>query len=78
MASHRNFILSLMMTLVVFLAMYIGTRQLAINPSNINITLSNDIWVGIALFVNYLLIASFVGKPRSQLLSTYNPDNKSI
>lgn len=78
MTSHRNFILSLMMILVVSLAIYIGTRQPAINPSNISITLSDDIWVGIALFINYLLLASFVGKPRSQLLSTYNPDKKLI
>ncbi|PXW89040.1 hypothetical protein C8R34_10520 [Nitrosomonas sp. Nm84] len=78
MVSHRNFILSLMMILVVFLAMYIGTKQPAINPSSINITLSDDVWAGIALFVNYLLIACFVGEPKSQSFSTYDPDKKSI
>lgn len=65
MVNHRNFILFLMVILVVFLAMYIGTRQSIINPDGTRIILSDDIWIGIPLFVSYLLIAVFVGESKS-------------
>jgi len=65
MVNHRNFILFLMMILVVSLALYIGTRQSAINPDDTRIIVSDDVWVGIPLFISYLLIAVFVGEPKS-------------
>lgn len=72
MTTNKIFIFSLMMMLVVFLAMYINKPAINASMVNMNITLSDDLWIGIALFINYLLIGSALG-PKPSRLSTYNP-----
>jgi len=54
MTTTKVFIFSMMSMLVTFLALYINTKNPQFSGS---IALSDDVWVGIALFIIYLLLS---------------------
>ncbi|MBX3616541.1 hypothetical protein [Nitrosomonas sp.] len=54
MTTTKVFIYSMMSMLVTFLALYINTKSAQFSSS---FTLSDDAWIGIALFIIYLLLA---------------------
>ena len=72
MATQKIFVFSLMTMLVTLLAMYINIKNSTVNV-NMNLTLSDDVWMGIALFINYLLIGCFYGPKSSHFLMNYKP-----
>lgn len=72
MATKRIFVFSLMTMLFTLLALYINANR-PITNVNMNLTLSDDVWVGIALFINYLLIVCFYAPKPSLFLRSYKP-----
>lgn len=73
MATKKIFVFSLMTMLVTLLALYINTNRPITNANMNLITLNDDVWIGIALFINYLLIVCFYAPKPSLFLRSYKP-----
>lgn len=77
MATKRIFVFSLMTMLITLLALYININRPIPNVNmNMNLTLSDDVWMGMALFINYLLIVCFYGQKPS-ILTNYSPKSSN-
>ncbi len=68
MAIQKIFVFSLMTMLLTLFVMYINTEHPTVNINMSSILLSDEVLVGSALFVIYLLLGSFYPKKASRRL----------
>ncbi|PSJ16713.1 hypothetical protein [Nitrosomonas supralitoralis] len=61
MTVQKFFIISLITTVLSLFAMYSNVKQSAVNV-NMNIPLNDEIMMGMALFITYLLLSSLYPK----------------